>query len=448
MSGEDLFESLPEMASPKVARPRGAPRLRRPELDQIELRACDLDSLLASDHPARVIWAYVERLTDELQPLYDAIEAREGVPGHPPADPRLQLALWLYATSEGIGSGRMLETLCESHDAYRWLCGGVSVNYHTLNDFRVAHETLLDDLLTRHVAALAAAGIIDLETLAQDGVRVRAAAGAASFRRRETVETHLRRAQRVVTRLRREFDEDPGASKRRAEAAKQRAAREREQRVADALDKLAAIEAQRKRREKTNAKTTAKQGSPRVSTTDPEARILKMPDGGFRPAYNMQIASAVEQQIVVAVDVTAAGSDRGLAGSMLKQVRARYDRRPRRYLADGGFTQADDIEWAHGERVAMHCPPPQSKHGSDPFAPRPGDGEGVLAWRRRMKSPAGKARYKRRAIAECLNAKARRFNLRQITVRGLAKARTVLLWFALANNILRAATIAQPVATA
>ncbi len=444
MSGEELFENLPEMAAPKVAAEVGAPRLRQPERGQIELRACDLDSLLASDHPARVIWAYVERLGPELEPLYAVIKARDGVPGHPPIDPRLMLALWLYATSEGIGSGRALAKLCESHDAYRWLCGGVSVNYHTLSDFRVDHAALLDELLANNVAALAAAGVIDLDTLAQDGLRVRAAAGAASFRRRKTVEKHLRQAKRVVARLKQELDDDPDASSRRAKAAKDRAARDREDRVADALDKLGAIEAQRARRAKTNAKATAKQGPPRVSTTDPEARIIKMPDGGFRPAYNMQIASAVERQVIVAVDVTAAGSDRGLAGTMLRQVHARYRRLPRRHLADGGFTTANDIEWAHSEGVAMHCPPPRSKHKTDPFAPRRGDREGMLAWRRRMKSPTGKKRYKRRSIAECINARGRRFNLRQITVRGLAKARAVLLWFALANNVLRAARILAP----
>jgi hypothetical protein len=195
------------------------------------------------------------------------------------------------------------------------------------------------------------------------------------------------------------------------------------------------------RREKTNAKETAKQGPPRVSTSDPEARVIKMPDGGFRPAYNMQVASAVERQIIVAVDVTASGSDRGLARPMLERVRRVQGRLPRRHLADGGFTKADDIEWAHGQDVAIHCPPPRSRHKTDPFAPRPGDGKGMLAWRRRMKSPAGKKRYKRRSIAECINARGRAFNLRQITVRGLAKARAVLLWFALANTILRAARI-------
>lgn len=438
-----LFEHLPDVAAPKAAAgPVGAPRLRSPERRQIELRACDLESLLGPDHPARAIWAYVERLTDELQPLYDAIEAREGLPGHPPIDPRLMLALWLYATSEGIGSARELERLCDAHDAYRWLCGGVSVNYHTLSDFRSNQGVLLDGLLTKNVAALAAAGVIDLGTLAQDGIRIRAAAGAASYRRRDTVERHLGQARRVVERLKRELHDDRDASRRRTTAARERAARDREARVKDALAKLAEIEAQRQRRAKTNAKTTAKQGEPRVSTTDPEARILKMPDGGFRPAYNMQIVSAPEQQVIVAVDVTASGSDRGWARTMLEQVRRRFGSLPRRHLADGGFTKLDDIEWAHGEGVAVHCPPPASRHRSDPFVPRDDDGPGVAAWRRRMKSPGGKGRYKRRSIAECINARMRQCRIHQITVRGLRKARTVLLWFALAHNILRASSLA------
>jgi hypothetical protein len=146
MSGEELFENLPEMAAPKVAAEVGAPRLRQPERGQVELRACDLDSLLASDHPARVIWAYVERLGRELEPLYAVIKAREGVPGHPPIDPRLMLALWLYATSEGIGSGRALAKLCESHDAYRWLTLPYSVSRHNQSHAPL-HRLKLTDVL-------------------------------------------------------------------------------------------------------------------------------------------------------------------------------------------------------------------------------------------------------------------------------------------------------------
>jgi transposase len=445
MTGEGLFDELPEAVASKLKESVGRPRMREPVRDQLELRAVDLDSIIGTDHPARILWAYVERL--DLSELEARIKAREGRPGHPPITPRLLLALWLYATSEGVGSGRALERLCESHDGYRWLAGGVSVNYHTLNDFRVAPPDLLDELLAKNVAALAAAGLVDLDTLAQDGIRVRAAAGAGSFRRRITLEKHLKRARRVVARLRRELDEDPEASNRRIKAARERAAREREARVAAALDRLGALEEERRRRTKTNAKQTAKQKQPRASTTDPEARVIKMPDGGFRPAWNMQIASAVEQQIVVAVEVTASGSDRGLVRSMLEAIGRRFGRLPRRHLADGGFTKGADIEWAAGEHVAVHCPPPRNKHKTDPFAPRPNDGPGVAAWRRRMRSPIGKARYKRRAIIECINARGRRWTLDRVTVRGRAKALSALRWFALANNILQGHRLARLAAT-
>jgi transposase len=305
MSEKELFEGLPEAAPAAVERGGGRPRMREPERRQVELRAVDFDSLLSMDHAARVIWRYVEAL--DLGVLEEAIEAREHTPGQAPASPRLLLALWLYATSQGVGSARALERLCTSHDAYRWLCGGVSVNYHGLADFRSGHGELLDQLLTHNIATLSAAGVIELAEVVQDGVRVRASAGAASFHRGKSLHKHLKKARRLVEHLKREVDEDPDASNRRIKAATERAAREREQRVAAALGKLAEIEAERERRAKTNKKQVAKQRQPRVSTTDPQARVMKMPDGGFRPAYNCQIGTVAEGQIVVdvAVDTTA-----------------------------------------------------------------------------------------------------------------------------------------------
>jgi transposase len=419
---------------PKDAASGGRLRLREPERRQFELRSMDLDGTIGADHPARTIWAYVERL--DLRVLEDRVRAREGVPGHPPISPRLMLALWLYATSQGVGSARALARLCESDDAYRWLCGGVSVNHHTLADFRVGQEALLDALLVENVAALAAAGVVDLDTLAQDGVRVRASAGASSFRRLPTLNKARKRASRAVARLKRELDEDPEASNRRIASARERAAADRLARVERALKEHAKIEDENRRRRERDRKKAEKRGEPRTSTTDPEARVMKMADGGFRPAYNVQIASDPETQIVVALDVEASGSDRGLMRPMLDGVRQRYDRLPRRHLADAAFGKKDDIEWAAESGVLVHCPPLKNKHGTDPFAPRPDDGPGVAAWRRRMNSPTGKARYKRRALCECIHARFRNWNLRQFTVRGLAKVRTAALWFALANNVL------------
>lgn len=434
MIGDELFPHLPVQMNAKAVE-TGNPRLREPVRDQVELRALDVDSLIGPAHPARTIWDYVERL--DLQPLEEAVRAREHTPGQAPVSPRLLLALWLYATSEGIGSARALARLCESHDAYRWLCGGVSVNYHGLADFRTAHPDLLDRLLSESVATLSAAGVIDLDEVVQDGVRVRASAGAGSFRRKKKLHKELKKAKRLIEQLKQEANDDPDASNRRIRAARERAAHEREARVAAALDKLAEIEAERVRRAKTNKKEVAKQKQPRASTTDPQARIMKMADGGYRPAYNCQLGTVAQGQIVVTVDVTASGSDRGLLRPMLDRLKQRYGRRPKRHLVDGGFNKNDDTEWAAGAGVKVYGPPMRSKHKTDPYAPRRDDGPGVAAWRRRMQSPHGKAIYKRRSMGECINARFRQWRLSQFTVRGRAKVHAVLSMFALANNILQ-----------
>lgn len=434
MTGDELFAELPVQVNAQAVE-TGNPRLREPVRDQAELRVLDLDSLIGPAHPARTIWDYVQRL--DLQPLEEAVRAREHTPGQAPVSPRLLLALWLYATSEGIGSARALARLCESHDAYRWLCGGVSVNYHGLADFRTAHPDLLDRLLTESVATLSAAGVIDLDEVVQDGVRVRASAGTGSFRRKKKLYKELKKAERLIEQLKQEANDDPDASNRRIRAARERATHERAARVAAALDKLAEIEAERLRRAKANKKEVAKQKQPRASTTDPQARIMKMADGGYRPAYNCQLATVAQGQIVVSIDVTATGSDRGLLRPMLDRLKQRYGRRPKRHLVDGGFNKNDDTEWAAGAGVKVYGPPPRSKHKTDPYAPRRDDSPGVAAWRRRMHSPHGKAVYKRRSMGECINARFRQWRLSQFTVRGRAKIHAVLSLFALTNNILQ-----------
>jgi transposase len=441
MAGEELFGELPEQTKRRVDGMRlGAPRLREPKRDQIELRAMDIESLIGQDHPVRVIWAFVEGL--DLSELEDRIKARGDRPGHPATSPRLLLALWLYATSDRVGSARALERLCNSHDAYRWLCGGVSVNYHMLADFRVGCTDLLDRLLAEHLAALAKAGLVDLDTLAQDGVRVRASAGAASFRREATLDRHLANAQAVVEELRREVEARSDASNQRIQAAKERAARQRSEQVKAAQAALAEIKRQRQEREQERG-NGKKPKEPRASTTDADARVMKMADGGFRPAYNVQVASAAGEQIVVAVEICNTGSDRGLMRPMLQRLRALTGHFPERHLADGGFCSAEDIEWAHREGIEVYCPPTQSKHGTDPYQPRRGDGAGVLAWRARMASEAGQAQYKSRSVCECIHARWRNWDLRQLTVRGMGKVRAVVLWHALTNNILQGHRLAS-----
>jgi hypothetical protein len=336
-----------------------------------------------------------------------------------------------------------LDRLCDSHDVYRWLCGGVALNYHTLSDFRVGCADLLDRLLSEHLAALSKAGLIDLGKLAQDGVRIRANAGAGSFRREATLDRQMVQAQAMVEELKREVDADPEASNRRIRAAKERAARERSERVQAAQTALAEIKRKRKQLDK-NGGNGKKPKEPRASTTDPQARVMKMADAGFRPAYNVQVASAAGKLIVVTLDIDNNGSDRGLMRPMLERTHTRLEHFPHRYLVDGGYCSGEDIEWAHGKGIEVYCPPTKSRSGVDPFLPRSGDGPGVLAWRARMASEAGKAQYKVRSICECIHARWRNWDLRQLTVCGIEKVRAVVLWYALTNNILQGHRLANP----
>jgi transposase len=443
MVDDGLFGELPYQHEPQaVAAPRGAPRLREPIRDQVELRAVDIESLIGQDHRARVIWAYVESL--DLSALEDRVKARDNRPGYPAPSPRLLLALWLYASSDGVGSARALDRLCDSHDVYRWLCGGVSLNYHTLSDFRVGCADLLDRLLSEHLAALSAAGLVDLETLAQDGVRIRAHAGTGSFRRQETLDRKMAQAAAVVEELKREVDADPDASNRRIRAARERAARDRSARVEAAQAALAEVKRKRQHLDDNGGNGKKQQRKePRASTTDPQARIMKMADAGFRPAYNVQVTSAAGELIVVGIDVETNGSDRGLMRPMLERMRARLQRFPRRHLVDGGYCNTEDIEWAHDEGIEVYCPPPRSRSGVDPYLPRSGDGPGTAAWRARMASDEGQAQYKVRTICECIHARWRNRDLRQLSVRGVDKVRAVLLWHALTNNILEGHRLAS-----
>ena len=183
-----LFTALPEQAAPERVG-CGLPRLRCAERDQLEWRLVSLDGLLAEDHRVRLVWGFAEGL--DLTPLLAPIKAVAGRPGHPSADPRILLALWLYATVEGIGSARAVARCCEEHIAFQWLCGGVGMNAKTLADFRVDHGAVLERLLVDSFTALLRTGVASLDRVAQDGMRVRAAAGAASFRRPSTLAVYF-----------------------------------------------------------------------------------------------------------------------------------------------------------------------------------------------------------------------------------------------------------------
>jgi transposase len=408
----------------------GAPRVLTADRSQLQWRTYDLESTLPADHGARAIWSALEKL--DLWRFYAPIAAREREPGRPAIDPRILIALWLYATSQSEGSAREVARLCERHDAYRWICGGVSVNHHTLSDFRVDHLEALDALMTQVLAVLAHAGLVQLRRTAQDGMRVRASAGAASFRREKSLQACLEAAREQVEQVKREADQPDVQRTARARAAAERAAREREERVTKALAELPKVRAAKQDEQA--------QAEARVSTTDPAARVMKMGDGGFRPAYNVQLATDVDSRVIVGVGVTNVGSDAGQMEPMLNDVEQRTGGKPDEHLVDGGFAKLDAIEKAGAAGVTVYAPvPAPRKEGIDPHQPKPGDSAAVAAWRQRMGTSEAKEIYKQRAAtAETVNADLRTWRgLDRFRVRGRDKVLSVVLWSAITYNLMR-----------
>lgn len=413
-------------------------RVKRAVRDQIQWRDASLEQLVPKDHRVRAVWAYVNSL--DLTPLYRKIQAVEGGVGRDAVDPKILMALWMWAIIEGISSARHVARQCEKDFTYMWICGEVGVNYHLLSDFRTAHGAFLDELLTDTIATLMHAKIVTLETVAQDGMRVRAHAGSGSFRRKKTLEKCRQEAAEQVKRLRDESDDDSAnghdSSNARRQAAMERAAREREERVAEALKNLEQLQKQKEERKKGSGETA------RCSTTDPEARQMKMGDGGFRPAYNVQFATDGAARVIVSVEVTNNGSDGGQMAPMHEEVCEKYDKTPENYVVDGGFSTIEDITAVEktGSRVAapMTHADRITKRGGDPHARRADDTKEMFAFRERMRTDDSKAILKQRpSIAEFPNAECRNRGLQQFRVRSLEKVRTTVLWYAITFNFMR-----------
>jgi transposase len=421
-----------------------AARVVRAVRTQREWVERDLDSTLPDDHVARTIWAMLERM--DLSALYASVQSVVGEAGRPASDPRVLLGLWLLATVEGVGSARQLACLSEQHDAYRWMRGGVPVNYHQLADFRVGRQAALDALLTQVVGSLLAAGAVTLTRVAQDGTRVRASAGAASYRGRDALARALADARAQVERLAREREHPDPTTSKRAAAAQQRAARERTERVEQALAYLPQAEhVKAVQRRRAGLAERRRVTEPRLSTTDPQARVMKMSDAGYRPAYNVQLATDADSGVVVGVAVSASGSDAHQAPPMLAQVRERTGRLPGAYLMDGGFAAREAVTAVERQGVEVYAPVrlPRRRPATQRFEPRYGDTAEVERWRARMAQPAAQATYRKRAAsAEWVNAQVRgRFGLDRFTVRGADKALSVVLLVVLTHNLLRAVSL-------
>jgi transposase len=393
-----------------------------------------------------MVTAVVEKL--DMSRFCEPIKAREGSAGRDATDPRLLVALWLYACIRGIGSARELARRCEESVPFRWLCGGVTVNHRLLSDFRTDHGAALDELFTQVIASLVDQGVVRVSRISQDGVRVRVSAGAASFRREQRLQELLGKAQQHVQELRQQVEapaQMAGLSARQ-KAMRKRAAEDRERRLQQAMAQLPELKQKQAEAEKRagageyGQKVRGRQ--PRVSTTDPEARRMKMPNGGFNPAVNVQLASDTESRAIVGVEVSKEGSDSaGLSEPLRRQVEQRSGGKVEEHLLDGGYLRKEDLERAHEQGVELFVPPKPArnpeKRGRE-LEVKPGDKAAVRAWKQRMASAEGEEIYKQRgSTSETVNADLRSYRgLSQLTVRGLSKIRCVALWCALAYNLM------------
>jgi transposase len=417
------------------------PRLRVPHRDQVEMHYAALDQLLPAEHQVRIVWECICRL--DLSRWLKDIKAVEGHVGRNATDPRLLLALWVYATLDGVGSARELDRLCLNSLPYQWLCGGVSVNYHLLADFRSQNANAWDEMLTQIVASLLAENLVTMRRVAQDGMRVRAHAGKSSFRTRPRLGEFLQQAREQVENLKRLADESPDEVSKRHRAARERAAAERAKRVEDAIRNCEQLQQERQASGRNGAR---RKKPPRASTTDPEARTMQFAHGGYAPGYNVQFSTDTASGVIVGVEVTNVGSDQRQLLPMLDQLQERYGRVPDEVLVDGGFASLEAVEQSAEKNCNVYSPlreeEKQLQAGKNPYVPKPGDHPSVAAWRQRMGTGIAKAIYRLRCqTAEWVNATCRNRGLQQLPVRGQAKCRTVALLYAITHNLLLGAKL-------
>jgi transposase len=414
-------------------------RVKQADRRQLRWDLVDLDSQLGEDHRARTVWQFVSGL--DLGEFYAQIKARGEVAGRPATDPKILLALWLYATLEGVGSARALDRLCRYHTAYRWLCGGVEVNHNILAEFRVENGELLDRLLTQSLAALIDQGLVGLDEVAIDGTKVAAAASKDSLSGEHRLTSLAAALGARVQALKDELASDPEGSERRVKKRALQAAEERSRRVAAAATKLAELEQERKERERTHGAEEADKGETKASTTDVEARKMRMADGATRLAYNVQVATACG--FVIAIEPTDRRNDKGLAPMLVEQIEARCGAVPGRLLADSGAMTCADIASLADEHPGMliYSPPPAERDDVKKETKRKRawkrrhEARGVRRWRERMADEQAKPIYARRKNTEHAHAHMKNRGFGRMLVRGLAKVRAVCLLHALAHNL-------------
>lgn len=425
----------------------GGARVVGADRGQLRWDMVDLDSQLASDHRARVVWSFVESL--DLSEFYASVKAREGGAGQAATDPKVLLGLWLYATLDGVGSARAIDRLSQEHTAYRWLRGGAPVNHNLLSEFRRNHGDKLDKVLTRSLTVLMDAGLVTLDEVAIDGTKLRAAAGPGSLSGRTRLEKIEAAVEERIAALKTELDGDAAAGEKRRRKRAHDAAAEQARRIAAAKARLEELEKEKQQRARTHAKEEAEKRPPRVSTTDPQARSMRLATGASCPAWNLQVAAA--NGFVIAVEPTDRRNDTGLAQGLIEQIVGRCGRAPDRLLADTrSVIQADIKDFAESHPgMVIFSPPPPDKEGAKPdtlrkrLQKRAREIEPLKAWRARMATDEARDIYRRRKHIERVHALMKNRGLGRLLVRGIEKVRSVAIIHALAHNLWHAFRLTQ-----
>lgn len=316
-------------------------RLKVVDRNQLLIRTVDVEQLIAEGHPARAIWEFVGQL--DLSRYTEQVRSVAGSAGRPAFDPQLLVSLWVYSYSRGVSSARAIERLCEHDPAYQWLSGMEGISAHTLSDFRVAHAEELDELFVQTLGLLSAEGLITLERVMQDGTRVRACASSSGFRRKARVEAFLQEAREAVKELNAQPEEE---STHQMQKARERACRERQERLESALKEFDKLKASKSRVD-------------RVSTSDPDARVMKQAEGGSAPSYNVQISTDASHSLIVGIDVTQAGSDYQQLEPAMERLEQTHQRMPDQVVVDGGYISSDNIVAMANRGIDLLGPEPR-----------------------------------------------------------------------------------------
>jgi len=417
-------------------------KLKSPCRTQVEFQMCSLNDLVNEGHKARTVWDFVDAMDTSV--CLRNISTISGAIGRPAVDPKILLALWIYSILDGNCSARKLDELCQNHDIYKWICGGVSVNRTTLAEFRSHDTRKFDELLTNCLAVMVQSGLINDSDFSQDGTRVKAHAGFNSFHREQTLKNLKANLTEYLDHLKVEEIANPNAYEERQRATKIRAATEKKQRLEAALENLEKARCEKVNNAKRNRETLTPKDleNARASMVDPEVRKMKMGDGGFRLAYNVQFATGLDSRVIYGVDVVST-LDPGTAPILMAQVQERLKSlglsQIKNWIADCAYSAKADIR-----TIALLFPncsyyaPPKPKKGEDPKKAVKGDCEAVKNWRKSIGSEEVKMIYKKRcSTAEFSNMHTKNQALQELPVRGLVKVKGVTCLHALAQNISR-----------